>query len=370
MLMKVLFIISGDVWAGAEVQTFSLINAFAHEEKMKMHVITFNEGVLSEKLREENVSVTVLDEKNNSIMALCVGCLSEMRKFRPDIVHMNGFKENILGGIAGRLIGVPALIRTHHGKAMIRVAPRYDFIERINGRFFADYIIAVSHDLKKYLVDFGLPSAKITVIHNGVKLPHPVDEDRLDVLRKDFGIKKSEKVIGTVGRLVKIKDQKTFLKAAKQIVISEPCTKFVVVGDGPLKSDLERQAREIGIDSKVIFTGFRRNVSEILNLFDVFALTSIHEGVPMALLEAMALGKPVVATRVGGVSEVIVDQICGLFVDPENPHSFSQACLRILRDSNLKTNISEQSVSMVKSKFTLDHTAMVTKDLYRTALKQ
>lgn len=367
--MNVIYIISGDLWAGAEVQTYSIIHAFAKMKAFRLHVITFNEGILSAKLHGEGISVTILDENKHSMISLISGCLRVMRIYRPDIVHVNGFKENFLGGIAARLMGVSAIVRTHHGKGMIGVTQRYDMIERINERIFTDHIIAVSHDLKRYLVDFGLNAGKITVIHNGIEPCTFMDTKKEEFLRKNLGIEKGDKVIGTVGRLVPIKDHKTFLDGARLILESEPDARFVIVGNGPLMSELEQQACKIGISPNVCFTGFRDDVQEILNLFDVFTLTSIHEGIPIALLEAMGLGKAVVATCVGGVKEVIVDKRTGLFIDSGNPRSLADACIRILRDRDLSASLSEQSISIVKEKFSLDVTIGLTQGLYRRVVQ-
>jgi len=293
-----------------------------------------------------------------------------MREHRPDIVHVNGFKENLLGGIAARITGVRAIVRTHHGKGMIGSSVKHNIMERINGRYLSDAAVAVSNDLKRYLVGFGLGEEKIAVIHNGIDRRPSLDSNKIESLRRDLKIGRGEKIVGTVGRLVPVKDHKTFIEAAKLILENEPCTGFMIVGDGPLRARLEQQAREAGIDSRVRFTGFRSDVHELLNIFDVFALTSIHEGIPMALLEAIAIGKPVVATSVGGVVEIVVDKRSGLLVEPENPQSFAGACIRVLRDGNLRESLSENAAATVKEKFTLAASVGLTQELYRRAVLQ
>jgi glycosyltransferase involved in cell wall biosynthesis len=185
----------------------------------------------------------------------------------------------------------------------------------------------------------------------------------------ELGIPDDMKIIGTVGRLVPIKDHKTFLFGAKLILESEPNVRFVIVGDGPLMAELKKQSYELDIATHVCFTGFREDTDILLNMFDVFCLTSIHEGIPMALLEAMSLGKPIVATRVGGISEVIDDNGSGLLIDSENPQSFADACIKVLRDKNLRASLSERAVSVVKEKFTLDVTVRLTQDLYRRVVQ-
>ncbi len=362
--MNILHIISGDLWAGAEVQAHTLIHAFAKLNSFNMHIITFNEGILTVKLRGEGIPVTVLDEKKQSMISLTSGCFQVMRIFQPDIVHTHGFKENFIGGIAARLSGNRAVIRTHHGKGMIGAALRYNMIECFNARVLTDELIAVSYELKDFLKGFGLPVGKITVIHNGIEMCNSVNVMKVNALRLELGIPDNAKIIGTVGRLVPIKDHKTLLSGAKLILESEPHTRFMIVGDGPLMGELEQQAHELGISPHVCFTGFREDVCDLLDIFDVFCLTSIHEGTPMALLEAMSLGKPIVATRVGGVSEIIDDNGSGLLIDSGNARSFADACIKILRDRNLSASLSEQAVSAVKGRFLLDVTVRLTQDIY------
>jgi len=274
-----------------------------------------------------------------------------------------------LGGIAARLVQDRVMIRTHHGKGMIGSTQKYNMIERFNANFLTNKIIAVSHDLKRFLQEHGLPAPKITVIHNGIEVHTSVNDKIIKKLCVELGIPDDMKIIGTVGRLVPIKDHKTFLFGAKLILESEPNVRFVIVGDGPLMAELKKQSYELDIATHVCFTGFREDTDILLNMFDVFCLTSIHEGIPMALLEAMSLGKPIVATRVGGISEVIDDNGSGLLIDSENPQSFADACIKVLRDKNLRASLSERAVSVVKEKFTLDVTVRLTQDLYRRVVQ-
>lgn len=365
--MKVLHIISGDIWAGAEVQAYSLICGYLRMNSCKVQAITFNEGVLASKLREKSIPVSVLDERKLSRVSISSACLQVMRTFKPHIVHTHGFKENFLGGIAARLGRVEGIIRTHHGRGMIGSAGRYDMIERINAWILTDAAIAVSHDLEKFLIELGIPAKKITVIHNGVEPCEHVLEDKAKALRMELGIANDERVIGAIGRLVPIKDHRTFINSAKLILEAELKVRFVLVGDGHLRDDLEQQVRNLGIDRQFCFTGFREDANDLLDLFDVFVLTSIHEGIPIALLEAMSLGKPVVVTCVGGIPEVVKDHVNGMMVPSGDVKAFADACLRVLRDDVLRASLSEHAYREVREKYLLDATVERTQNVYRKA---
>lgn len=368
--MNILHIISGDLWAGAEVQAFSLIRACRGSDLMKLQVVTFNNGILSENLRKEGIPVTVFDEHMYSMFSLIAGCARLIRSSQSGIVHVHGFKENFVGGIAARLVRHATIIRTHHGKGMVGVGLKYNLIERINAGFLTDEVIAVSQDLKSLLVNFGIPPERITVVHNGIEPLAPLDSSKARALRSELGIAGNEKVIGTVGRLVPIKDHRMLLEGARIILEREPLTRFVIVGDGPDMDSLKNLACDLGITSRVCFPGFRDDAADFLGLFDIFCMTSLHEGIPMALLEAMSLGLPIVATQVGGMKEVIHDNESGLLVSSRNARSFADACLRVLRNETTRERISRNAMLRVREGFLLDRTVKLTQDIYGRSIQQ
>ncbi len=362
--MNVLHIISGDIWAGAEVQACSLIRGCARIVSCKVQVIILNDGVLATKLREAHIPVTILNEHELSLISLVSGCLQVIKAFNPQIVHMHGFKENLLGGIAGRLARVKGLIRTHHGRGLIGGAKKYDMIEHVNAWLFTDIAIAVSHDLKKLLIEFGIPEKKVVVIHNGIEPCKQLTEERIKTLRMELRIAKDDKVIGTIGRMVPIKDHRTFINSAKLIIDSGIKARFVIVGDGHLREELEQQVRDLSLDHHFCFTGFREDANDLLNLFDVFAMTSVHEGVPIALLEAMSLGKPVVATSVGGVPEVLKDHVSGMLVPSGDANLFADACLSMLQNEALRKALSEHAYREIQEEYSLNTMVKKIQDEY------
>jgi len=363
--MRVLHIISGDIWAGAEVQAFSLICGSARLDSCEVQAIIFNDGVLASNLREAKIPVTILNEHNRSLISVISGCLQVIKAFGPHIVHTHGFKENFLGGIAGRLGRVKGLVRTHHGRGLIGSRGKYNLIELINALFLTDGAIAVSHDLENLLVVFGIPAKKIIVIHNGIAPCEHVSEKKAKALRMELGIENDEWIIGTIGRLVPIKDHQMFLNSAKLILDAGMNVRFVLVGDGNLRDNLEQQVKNLGIDRKVCFAGFREDAKDLLDLFDVFTLSSLHEGIPIALLEAMILGKPVVVTRVGGISEVVRDHVCGMLVPSGDAKSFAEACLKVLQDKVLRDALSENAYKTIQENYSLDIMVNKTRDVYR-----
>jgi glycosyltransferase involved in cell wall biosynthesis len=176
-------------------------------------------------------------------------------------------------------------------------------------------------------------------------------------------------VVGYAGRLAPIKRLDVFLAAAKEISRRRPETQFVIVGEGIEDLRLRQIAAASGLSSRVLFLGHRDDIYDVLRAFDIFVLCSDHEGLPMVLLEALYLGVPVVARRVGGIPEVLQDEVSGLLVDSADPRILAEACLRILNDSGLRTRLAEAGCSRMASAFSAEQTADRVSDLYLSLCK-
>lgn len=362
--MKVLHIISGDIWAGAEVQASGLVVALSRQHTIDQKVVTFNDGTLARLLRQRGVSVEIVRESGTRLPSLVGACRRIIENFQPDITHAHGFKENLVGGIASRLKRIK-VVRTHHGKGMIGVARRYNVVERMNARFLSDALIVVSCDLEEFLGEFGLPRRKMSVVVNGVDPVTPSTPKQLLALKQQLGLPESSVVVGTIGRLVPVKDQSVFLRGARTIRDADSRVSFVIVGDGPLMSELVREAEALGIGDCTVFTGGREDGARIGEVFDIFALTSRHEGIPMALLETMSLGKPVVATRVGGIPEVIRDGTSGILVPSNDPKSFAGACLEMIGNEALRSRLSQAAAVDIRDRFSMESCASRTYAVYQ-----
>jgi L-malate glycosyltransferase len=365
--MKVLHLITGDVWAGAEVQMSGLVRALAIGLGVQQEVVTFNDGTLAFRLRQQGVPVEVVSEAKHGLPGLVTACRKIMAGFEPDILHAHGFKENLVGGIAARLRGT-RVVRTHHGKGMIGAALRYDVVERLNARLLSDRLIVVSSDLGQFLGNCGLPRKKMTVVLNGMNPLEPSSRQEVVALKRQLGLPEDAVVVGTTGRLIPVKDHADFLRAARIISQADSRARFVIVGDGPLMSELVGEAETLGIRGVTVFSGFREDAARLGEVFDVFALTSRHEGIPMALLEAMSLGKPVVVTNVGGMPEVVSDGANGILVPPGDPGAFARACLELLGDPSLRRRLSETAAADIRDQFSGDGCARRTLAVYREVL--
>jgi glycosyltransferase involved in cell wall biosynthesis len=264
-----------------------------------------------------------------------VGLYRLMRRFRPDVVHTHTAKAGLVGRLAARVAGVPVVVHTFHGHVLRGYFGRvltafYTGLERWLGAR-SDILVAVSEAVKHDLVALGVAAeAKIRVIPLGLDLDALAGVLPRGSLRTEAGVDASAPLVGIVGRLAPIKDLDTFLRAAVRVRESAPAVRFSVVGDGEERGRLEAEARRLGLEGCVFFHGWRRDMAPVYGDLDVVVNSSRNEGTPVALIEALAAARPVVATRVGGTPDLLGDGDRGLLVPPGDAEALGAAIVETL----------------------------------------
>ena len=258
---------------------------------------------------------------------------------RPDIVHTHTAKAGTLGRIAAKLTGVPIVIHTFHGHVFHSYfgffrTKFFLWLERLLAKF-TDVIITVSEQQRDEIIKYKIAEPeKIIAIPLGLDLKPFINSDTdPNEVRREFSVPEETKLVGIVARLVPIKNHVCFLEAARLVLAHYDNVRFMIVGDGELRGTLEQKARDLGIEDRVIFMGFQYNLQKIYAGLDIIALSSYNEGLPVALIEAMAAGKPVISTEVGGVVDLILDGDNGLLVPSNDPKSLAEATLYLLEHS-------------------------------------
>jgi len=265
-----------------------------------------------------------------------LGLYRMMRSFRPHIVHTHTAKAGMLGRLAARVAGVPVVVHTFHGHVLRGyfgplTTAFYRAVERRLGAS-SDVLVAVSDSVKRDLVALGVaPAAKIRVIPLGLDLEPLAGVLPRGSLRGEAGVPESAPVVGIVGRLAPIKDVGTFLRAAAAVRAAVPAVRFAVVGDGEERGRLEAERARLGLEDCVFFHGWRRDMAAVYGDLDVVVNCSRNEGTPVALIEAMAAGRPVVATRVGGTPDLLGDGRRGLLVPPGDAGALATGVVDALR---------------------------------------
>ena len=295
-----------------------------------------------------------------------------IKRIKPHIVHTHTSKAGVLGRVAAYLAGVPIIVHTPHGHVFHSyygyiVTKMIVFVEIILS-LITDKITALTDRERDEHLEQGIASIeKYIIIHSGVMLQQIMNTNiDVETGKKKFDIPQNSNVIGVIGRLVPIKGHKYLVSAAKRIIKECDNTVFVFVGDGYLESILERQAESLGVRKNIIFAGWRSDVIDVLGLFDILVLPSLNEGMGKVLIEGMALGKPIVASCVGGIIDLVKNGDNGILVPPRDSDALSEAILKLIRNKKLAQKLGGNGKAKVYPEYDTSVMIRQIEDLYES----
>jgi glycosyltransferase involved in cell wall biosynthesis len=228
----------------------------------------------------------------------------------------------------------------------------------------ADIVVAVSHDLRRTLLRDVHLTRPVRVIHNGIDGARYRFSSESTV-RLDLGVARDDFLIGTGVVLSKQKGIPYLLEAARRVLAEDSKARFVIAGDGPMRQELEQMAAQLRLGDGVRFLGYRNDIPHFVSALDLYVLPSLWEGLPLALLEAMAIGKPIVATQVGGNAEVVEDGVNGYIVPPRDPVALAQAILRVRRDPAFAEQVRHVNVQKFDVQFSVGAMVKAHEQLFR-----
>ena len=362
---NVLYISSfGDLVGGGE---FSFLGLVSHldPERFTPVVVCPSEGSLVEEIGKLGIEFSIIPMprlKWINPFSLFSSVRSLVRLIRGkgiSLVHANGSRCAVYGGIACMIARVPMIWH-------VRILESDAMLDRVLA--WMSVMVMVNSRAVKGRFSWMKRQEKVQVVYNGINLCTCHDQGGSGNLRAELGISDKTALIGIVGRLDWYKAHKYFLEAAQKIKLVLPDSHFLIVGEGENRGSLERQAEKLGIRSCVTFTGHRRDIPAILSALDVFALSSVSEGFGRVVAEAMACAKPVVATRVGGLLEVIEEGATGKLVPPANPLALAGAVLEVLRDKEKARVMGEAGRLRAQNLFGVEKNAETTEVLYERIL--
>ena len=366
--IKVCHIISGDLWAGAESQVYQLVTNLSKNPSFEIYFIILNEGILFDKINKTGIQAHFIDEKNKNFLEIYKEAKNFLNPNNISILHSHRYKETILASLLKVNLKIPILIKTTHGikenYSFIKKFKKflYNFIDHAFSILFVDKIICVSNEIKNKQNKI-YSEKKLETIHNCVEVANLQERTLKNKNNKEI-------IIGCIGRLVPIKRISLFIQAAVLINKEIPETKFLIVGDGPERKKLENLVSKLDAKDYVYFTGFQNDPISLLREFDLYILSSIHEGIPTVVLEAMALEVPVVATNVGGLPEIIENNLSGLLVEPNNKDKIAKSSVKIIKSEELRDKIIKNALDNVKRNFDAKDTqAKKTSDLYQALVE-
>jgi glycosyltransferase involved in cell wall biosynthesis len=278
------------------------------------------------------------------------------KESKPDIVHAWLYTAYIVGVACARMAGVPHTIASRRSLGYFKDSnplkqPLENFINK-----YTDHVLVNSKAVEEDVLQREkIDKNKISLIYNGVDIDRFHNQQERESIRNELGISDDSIVVGVVANLIHYKGHKELIESARIVKPEVPHSKFVFVGrDGGMKAELDEMINRYGLDDTILFTGDRTDVPRLLQAFDIVTLASHEEGFSNVLLEAMANGKPIVATDVGGNPESVKDGETGIIVPPRNPEKLARGLLRLLKDEKLRTSMGEKGFERVQEHFSIE----------------
>lgn len=375
--MRVCHFVSGDIWAGAEVQVATLLAELKMSPDLELSALLLNSGRLRNELSRLGIPVAVCDESRLGPARLFLETTRRLREIRPQILHTHGYKEHVLGAAAGWISSRPMVVQTYHG--ILENLPgwaglKMNLYNRINvavGSATTDAIVGVSSEITRILQE-RYPRTDVRCIRNGIDAARVVPALGRAAMRERLGIAPNAIVVGTVARLMPIKGFEYLIEAFGQLRRRQPpaVDRLVIVGDGPMRGALGQCAERHGVSRDVTFLGARMDVYDLIATFDIFALSSLHEGVPMVILEAMTLGVPIVASRVGGIPEILEDGKDALLVPAGDAGALARGIEMLAVSPARCAALVRAARDRVEARFSITASAASMQEMYRALIER
>ncbi|MFH1985702.1 MAG: glycosyltransferase family 4 protein [Pseudomonadota bacterium] len=360
MKKKILFVIDGIEFGGGERGFAQIVNGLPNNRYETFLASSLQENFYN-TVSNSSVQYCPINFSNRYNPVVLLSLIRIIRGKSIDIVHGQGaradFYARLASGLSGKTMYVSSVQMPVEG---FNVGPTknrfYKAVDRFSERFVDRFIVVSSVLEQAMILEHEIPKEKIVKVYNGIETdfykPYDQEAGRKRV-RKEFSIDGSEILIGSLGRLVWQKGFEYFLRSVTTLVKDIPKVRFMLVGVGPLRQRLERLAMSLGISNRLIFTGHRSDIRDILAAMEIVVIPSLLEGFPMITLEAMAMEKPIVTTQIGGIQEQITNFKEGLLVPPENPLSIAQAVKRLVDDPKYAQTIGKNARSKVVRDFSV-----------------
>ncbi len=365
--IHIAFLVHTYGFGGLENMVTNLVNHI-DPNRFKSTIVSFAPlKALSNRVDVNRVQVISLNKKGGNNPLLIYKIYLLLKKVGPDIVQTHNWGTAAEGILGAKLARVPGIVHAERGT--IEEKKSNIVLQRFLWGF-TDQVLSVSKAHRQKMTNIiGFPLKKIKAIVNGVDTERFYPNPGIKVeTRKKLGLKKNSLCIGTVGSLRPVKNHSLLVNACKAILPHFDDVEVLIVGEGPLESQLKQEVKTFGFSGKIHFAGIQPNIPEVLNALDIFVLTSLSEGMPNVVLEAMACGIPVLATSVGGVPEIIENGQNGILVASEDKSNLIQAITELLNDQDKRCAIGMEGRKKVLSEFSLKKMVSEYQVLYESLL--
>lgn len=368
-----MYIIENIFFGGGE-RVFSQIIKGLNKEKYKIYVACKPGGVFEEKIG--SLAEIIPFSLRNGCSLLKILRLSRIVKEKSiDIIHSQGSRADFFARVVARIAKVPVVISTiamppeGYDVGILKKIP-YVFLDRLTEKI-TDCFIVVSQNLQSRLITkHKIPKEKVVTIYNGVEIEEFKSESLpIQRIRDEYKISQETVLIGVIGRLVWQKGIVYFIQAIRKIVNQKPPlsseVKFLIIGEGLLKKKLKKIVRRFHLNNYVIFTNFRKDVKELLHCLDIVVLSSIREGQPIVLLEAMAMQKAIIATDIQGINETVVNDESGILVRPKDVAGLAEAIVELVNNREKAHQLGEMARKTAQGIFNFKDKLMQYENLYQ-----
>ena len=352
---------------GAEYQLYELVRGLDRARVDPAVVVLAAGGYWAGPIRELGVVVEEIAGRGSADVGRLRRLRMALRRLAPDVLHTVLWSGNCYGRVAALGLGIPVVVAAERN---VIARPAWQVaVERVLDRSTDAYLVNSSAVADGLVTRERLPAAKIRVVRNGIDLARlpPFSLDRV-AARRAAGFDPQRRLVAQVGRLTAQKDYPTFLAAAAGVAAQVADVDFLVVGEGELRSALEAEVERLNLGSRVRFLGLRHDVPALLGAVDVLALTSRYEGLPNAVIEAMATGAIAVATDVGGARDLLVPGESGFIVPPGDAEAVAHAILAVLRAPEAARRIAAAARRRIETDFTVEAMVQRTMELYERCL--
>lgn len=366
---KIVHLIGGGEIGGAEKLVLTLMKLL-DKNKYDVQLICLCAGPFAGVASEQGFKVTTLAMKHKLDLAMIQSIRKYLIENDIDLVHTHGVRANLIGRPAAKKEGLPVVTTVHS-------VLHYDYDNTLKAEFarlitmlgnkYTDQFIAISNAIAQELVEMKVPKSKISIIHNGLDSTKLVVGRSPQEIMVALGLDTNHKIISMVARLHPVKGHEFFLRAARMVIDSGIDARFLIIGDGSLRNEIEGFIKKLEMEDYVLMPGYYSQIEDIYDITDILCVPSLMEGLGLVILEAMYFKVPVIASRVGGIPEIIEDGLDGILIDPGDYKALAQAIIMLCNNVNLVEVLSQGGLNKVKQ-FNVENMAKQVEDLYDSLL--
>ena len=341
---------------GAETVLLNIARSI-DKNRFNPTVVLHKSRWLHEQLLKNEIETEIISSNRSWDMFFLVKFIRYCRRHKIDLIHSHLFGANLYSCLAGAILRLPVITTFHNAPLFQGRLEKFMALKSIIIRNFAAQMVFVAEYMRKdYVGNSNLPVNKSLTVYNGIELSNENDSIDNSSLKNELGILDDDLLVGHVANLRAPKGHRYLIEAASDVCKRIPNVMFLLIGeegDGTIKKEIQDFIAESGLGENIRLLGFRKDVNKLLQLIDVFVLSSTSEGLPLSVIEAMASSKPVVATNVGGLPEIVVHDQTGYLVEPQNTEALAEKLIFLLENDALRSRMGQAGRKVIEEKYSL-----------------